>query len=271
MRRRELWAAEEDSGDLLLIVSFHCCCTDLIGEPHEAVQVQRSFREDTLVSWFVLMSGYAQATDETKTPARKGITVGQTWISLPSIPMNLTLLNLTITIPFSSKAYPHSIPTTGIVFHSGTRHHRLPPPRRFCDFGFAGNSELSPEIKRRRFTPMATSMELPLLPFSPNESLTKKSKLFVHFVLDPIIVDDSSSEPSFAARYGCLVSIENADPYLKGIVVPEQDTVPESLSRLSSKITEVKVALHSLNSLEVKLKVFNPCQAIFSSPSLVLA
>lgn len=45
-----------------------------------------------------------------------------------------------------------------------------------------------------------------------------------------------------------------ADPYLKGIVVPEQDTVPESLSRLRSKITEVKVALHSLNSLEVKLK-----------------
>lgn len=54
--------------------------------------------------------------------------------------------------------------------------------------------------------------------------------------------------------YGCVTLLQ-ADPYLKGIVVPEQDTVPESLSRLSLKITEVKEALHSLNSLEIKLKV----------------
>ncbi|PON79382.1 Lon protease [Parasponia andersonii] len=150
---------------------------------------------------------------------------------------------------------------------------------------------------------MATSMELPLLPFPltevlvPSESKTlhlyearylalleesfmRKSKLFVHFVLDPIMINDLSAEPSFAARYGCLVVIENvekldvgalvsirgvgrikivefvqADPYLKGVVKPEQDIVPESLSRLSSKVTEIKEALHSLNSLEIKLKV----------------
>lgn len=46
-----------------------------------------------------------------------------------------------------------------------------------------------------------------------------------------------------------------ADPYLNGIVVPEQDKVCESPSRLSLKVTELKEALYSLNSLEIKLKV----------------
>ncbi len=31
----------------------------------------------------------------------------------------------------------------------------------------------------------------------------------MHFVLDPIAISDSSGEASFAARYGCLVLIEN--------------------------------------------------------------
>lgn len=31
----------------------------------------------------------------------------------------------------------------------------------------------------------------------------------MHFVLDPIAVSDSAAELSFAARYGCLVLIEN--------------------------------------------------------------
>ncbi|POO00166.1 Lon protease [Trema orientale] len=164
---------------------------------------------------------------------------------------------------------------------------------------------------------MATSMELPLLPFPltevlvPSESktlhlyearylalleesLTRKSKLFVHFVLDPIMINDSSAEPSFAARYGCLVVIENvekldvgalvsirgvgrikivefADPYLKGVVKPEQDVVPESLSRLNSKVTEIKEALHSLNSLEIKLKVSTLSLSLSLSLSLLVS
>lgn len=44
--------------------------------------------------------------------------------------------------------------------------------------------------------------------FYLSQSLTRK-KLFVHFVLDPIIIDNSSGEASFAARNGCLVFIEN--------------------------------------------------------------
>lgn len=40
------------------------------------------------------------------------------------------------------------------------------------------------------------------------QSLASK-KLFVHFVLDPVIIPGSSDGASFAARYGCLVLIEN--------------------------------------------------------------
>ncbi|XP_034676181.1 uncharacterized protein LOC117906990 isoform X1 [Vitis riparia] len=111
------------------------------------------------------------------------------------------------------------------------------------------------------------------------ESLFQKKKLFVHFVLDPVIVGDSSAGSSFAARYGCLVIIENverldvgalvsirgigrvkimefvqADPYLKGIVIPMQDNNSECVSEISSKVSELKEALYSLNSLEIKLK-----------------
>ncbi|KAK2658872.1 hypothetical protein Ddye_005405 [Dipteronia dyeriana] len=39
-------------------------------------------------------------------------------------------------------------------------------------------------------------------------SLIRKN-LFVHFVLDPIAISDSAAEVSFAARFGCLVLIEN--------------------------------------------------------------
>ncbi|WRX31171.1 Lon protease [Theobroma cacao] len=110
------------------------------------------------------------------------------------------------------------------------------------------------------------------------ESLLRK-KLFVHFVLDPIAISNSRGEASFAARYGCLVLIENieqldvgalvsirgigrvkiikflqADPYLKGEVRPQQDMVLDSTTNITSKVLQVKEALHSLNKLEIKLK-----------------
>lgn len=49
--------------------------------------------------------------------------------------------------------------------------------------------------------------------------------------------------------------ILQADPYLEGIVLPLQDNVPQNESQISSKVLELKEALHSLNSLEIKLKV----------------
>ncbi|KAH7525003.1 hypothetical protein FEM48_Zijuj06G0179100 [Ziziphus jujuba var. spinosa] len=214
---------------------------------------------------------------------------------------------------------------TSSISSSGTRLlTRNPYPHSLLLSPFPHLSSPNANTKRRRVVSLAaTSLELPLLPFVVNEvlvpsesktlhlyearylslleeSLMRKKKLFVHFVLDPILVNDSSTEPSFAARYGCLVCIENverldvgalvsirgvgrvklvaflqakhnclelylsglhyvcafvqAEPYLQGIVVPEHDKVPDSPSRLSSKVIEVKEALSNLNSLEIKLK-----------------
>ncbi|KAI3464322.1 hypothetical protein Pfo_020985 [Paulownia fortunei] len=111
------------------------------------------------------------------------------------------------------------------------------------------------------------------------ESLFQKNKLFVHFVLDPIGFSGTSVEASFAARYGCLVIIEKVErleigalilirgvgrvkvlefkqtqPYLTGEVSPLHDNVLHRMTEISSKVLEVKEALHRLNSLEIKLK-----------------
>ncbi|WOH00515.1 hypothetical protein DCAR_0519880 [Daucus carota subsp. sativus] len=111
------------------------------------------------------------------------------------------------------------------------------------------------------------------------ESVSRQKNFFVHFVLDPIVVGYATSGPSFAARYGCLSVIEKverldvgalvsvrgvgrvtiakfeqSEPYLKGMVLPLQDNVPDDLSNISKKVLELKKALHSLNSLEIKLK-----------------
>ncbi|EEF40594.1 ATP-dependent peptidase, putative [Ricinus communis] len=172
------------------------------------------------------------------------------------------------------------------------------------NFNGSGTHQLSlswSTIRRRScFSPNA--LELPLLPFNTSEvlvpsesktlhlyearylalleeSLLRKQKLFVHFVLDPILISSSGTEASFAARYGCLVIIENverldvgalvsirgigrvkiakflqSDPYLIGEVIPVQDWVLESASKLTSKVAAVKEALCNLNSLEIKLK-----------------
>ncbi|KAJ6693668.1 hypothetical protein OIU85_004446 [Salix viminalis] len=169
------------------------------------------------------------------------------------------------------------------------------------------NGNHQPFIRRRiskrcRVSPnAASSLELPLLPFNMNEVLVPtesktlhlyearylalleesllRKKLFVHFVLDPILISNSGTEASFAARYGCLVNIENikrlevgalvsvrgigrvklinfvqSEPYLKGEVIPMQDMVIGSGNEISSKVIAVKDALRSLNSLEIKLK-----------------
>ncbi|XP_043711593.1 uncharacterized protein LOC122660377 isoform X1 [Telopea speciosissima] len=150
-------------------------------------------------------------------------------------------------------------------------------------------------------TPNACSLELPLLPFKldevlvPSESKTLhlyearylalleeswvRKRLFVHFVLDPILSDGSSAVESFAARYGCLVHIENverldigalvsirgigrvrivnflqAEPYLTGIVVPKHDNFEDYDSDINFEVLQLKEALYSLNSLQIKLK-----------------
>ncbi|XP_022875972.1 uncharacterized protein LOC111394402 isoform X2 [Olea europaea var. sylvestris] len=158
-------------------------------------------------------------------------------------------------------------------------------------------------LKRRRFHIQASSLVLPLLPFPIDqvlvpseaktlhlyearylalleESLFKKKKLFVHFVLDPIMLSETLEEASFAARYGCLVKIEKVEqlevgalvsirgvsrvkilefkqvePHLTGVFIPQQDDVSLEITEVHSKVLELKEALHSLNRLEIKLKV----------------
>ncbi|KAK3426568.1 hypothetical protein EUGRSUZ_F02989 [Eucalyptus grandis] len=110
------------------------------------------------------------------------------------------------------------------------------------------------------------------------ESLSRKN-LFVHFVLEPIFMPGSSDGTSFAAKYGCLVLIEKveqldvgalvsirgvgrvkllnfvqAEPFLKGLVKPVQDSVAENPSETSSKVDQLKESLCNLIKLEIKLK-----------------
>ncbi|KAL0314118.1 UNVERIFIED_CONTAM: hypothetical protein Sangu_2256200 [Sesamum angustifolium] len=47
---------------------------------------------------------------------------------------------------------------------------------------------------------------------------------------------------------------EAVQPYLTGEVTPLQDNVLHSTTEISSKVLGLKEALHSLNSLEIKLK-----------------
>ena len=49
--------------------------------------------------------------------------------------------------------------------------------------------------------------------------------------------------------------ILQSEPFLEGLVLPLQDNVPQNESEISSKVLELKEALHGLNSLEIKLKV----------------
>ncbi|KAK1276726.1 hypothetical protein QJS04_geneDACA010005 [Acorus gramineus] len=111
------------------------------------------------------------------------------------------------------------------------------------------------------------------------ESLDRREKFFVHLVLNPILGSRSARGASFAARYGCLVCIENVErldigalvsirgigrvsvtklqqmePYLRGLVVPLRDNVPNRLSEVTSKVVELREALCSLHRLQIKLK-----------------
>ncbi|KFK44886.1 hypothetical protein AALP_AA1G315700 [Arabis alpina] len=159
-------------------------------------------------------------------------------------------------------------------------------------------------VKRSRSNIVARSLDLPLLPFSTSEvlvptesktlhlyearylalleeSMKRKKNTFVHFILDPISISDTATEASFAARYGCLVLIENverleigalvsirgagrvkisrflgADPYLSGEVRPIQDRLnyESNNNETNTKISQLKESIKNLNSLEIKLK-----------------
>ncbi|XP_057502954.1 uncharacterized protein LOC130786643 isoform X3 [Actinidia eriantha] len=187
---------------------------------------------------------------------------------------------------FSPSPIPnhHPSPRFSLVLRLRLKHERLYNRHRFipnAHFAEAQEFPLLPfpihEVlvpSERKTLHLYEARYLALL----DESLFGKKKHFVHFVLDPIGISDTA-KASFAARYGCLVLIEKierldvgalvsirgigrvkivkfleADPYLKGTVIPMQDVVPDSVSKVSSFSMELVEALHCLNSLEIKLK-----------------
>ncbi|CAL9764082.1 unnamed protein product [Musa acuminata subsp. burmannicoides] len=184
----------------------------------------------------------------------------------------------------------------------------IPAPRShsLCSSGFprTGSSQLGRRFRRCSSSSVSgssSSLDLPLLPFQMNEvlipsesktlhlyearylalleeSLSRK-KLFVHFVLDPVLSSISSSGASYAARYGCLVAIESVkrleigalvsirgisrvniielmqmEPYLRGLVVPMLDNVSGQEKELEQKLLELTEYLVSLHNLQIKLK-----------------
>ncbi|XP_065013102.1 uncharacterized protein LOC135641573 isoform X1 [Musa acuminata AAA Group] len=185
----------------------------------------------------------------------------------------------------------------------------IPAPRShsLCSSGFprTGSSQLGRWFRRCSSSSVSgssSSLDLPLLPFQMNEvlipsesktlhlyearylalleeSLSRK-KLFVHFVLDPVLSSISSSGASYAARYGCLVAIESVkrleigalvsirgisrvniielmqmEPYLRGLVVPMLDNVSGQEKELEQKLLELTEYLVSLHNLQIKLKI----------------
>ncbi|XP_020107602.1 uncharacterized protein LOC109723580 isoform X1 [Ananas comosus] len=178
-----------------------------------------------------------------------------------------------------------------------------PSPRSFAPNGF---SLQRIRLFRSYCSSPTHSLDLPLLPFElgevliPSEcktlhlyearflalleeSLLRRKKTFVHFVLDPVRMSRSSNRASFTASYGCLVHIENVDkleigalvsirgmsrvnivklvhmePYLRGTVVPMLDNTPYQENELDLKLSELRDFMRSLHRLQMKLKLKAP-------------
>ncbi|XP_042989192.1 uncharacterized protein LOC122316596 isoform X6 [Carya illinoinensis] len=106
-----------------------------------------------------------------------------------------------------------------------------------------------PLIKRRLLLPIASSLQLPLLPFNINEVLVPTERKTLHL---------------YEARYLSLLDeVERLDVgalvTIRGIGRTKilnfvKDEIPESSSKVSSKVVEVREAIYNLNSLEIKLK-----------------
>ncbi|XP_019242979.1 PREDICTED: uncharacterized protein LOC109223216 isoform X2 [Nicotiana attenuata] len=144
--------------------------------------------------------------------------------------------------------------------------------------------------KRRRFLTCASSLQLPLLPFPIDqvlvpsetktlhlyearylalleESLFKKKKLFVHFVLDPIAINDTSGEASFAARYGCLVAIEKVEKLEIGALVSIRGIGRAKILKFEQAPQEALLQTLTANSLKWSEKTPVPdCDNSFIPP-----
>ncbi|XP_042036194.1 agamous-like MADS-box protein AGL80 isoform X1 [Salvia splendens] len=128
------------------------------------------------------------------------------------------------------------------------------------------SSFASPLICRRlRFQIRASSLELPLLPFPIDqvlipsevkslhlyearyialleESLFQKNKSFVHFVLDPIGLGGTSTEASFAARYGRKIRYRSIG-FDKRCRSSKTVGVPKALNKFTMVRSKIKYQL----------------------------
>ncbi|KAL8482486.1 hypothetical protein ACS0TY_028601 [Phlomoides rotata] len=123
-------------------------------------------------------------------------------------------------------------------------------------------SRLNSSRRRRRFRPQASSLVLPLLPFPVDQVLVPSEVKTLHLYEARYI---ALLEEVKRLEVGALVLIrgvgrvkvlefKQAQPYLTGEVSSLQDNVLHKMTEIGSKVLELKEALHSLNSLEIKLK-----------------
>ncbi|XP_043711594.1 uncharacterized protein LOC122660377 isoform X2 [Telopea speciosissima] len=111
-------------------------------------------------------------------------------------------------------------------------------------------------------TPNACSLELPLLPFKLDEVLVPSESKTLHLYEARYL---ALLEEVERLDIGALVSIRGigrvrivnflqAEPYLTGIVVPKHDNFEDYDSDINFEVLQLKEALYSLNSLQIKLK-----------------
>ncbi|KAG9457137.1 hypothetical protein H6P81_001645 [Aristolochia fimbriata] len=126
--------------------------------------------------------------------------------------------------------------------------------------------------KCRQWELKASYLDLPLLPFESDEvlvpsecktlhlyearflalleeSLLRKKRLFVHFVLDPIIRKGTPAGSSFAARYGCLVLVENVETLEIGALVSIRGIGRVSIVKLKQTSKDELLQTRLSNSL----------------------
>ncbi|KAG6530762.1 uncharacterized protein LOC122045667 [Zingiber officinale] len=194
---------------------------------------------------------------------------------------------------------PHRFPSinSNLAFQSLVPWYSISSP--------VGSSQLSRCLRKFSSSASASgsswSLDLPLLPFQINEVMIpsenktlhlyearylglleeslSKTKMFVHFVLDPVLSGISEFGTPYAAKYGCLVVIESVnrleigalvsirgisrvgivkltqmEPYLKGLVLPILDNIADQESELEKKLLELTELIISLHNLQIRLK-----------------
>ncbi|XP_042507193.1 uncharacterized protein LOC122083447 isoform X2 [Macadamia integrifolia] len=115
---------------------------------------------------------------------------------------------------------------------------------------------------RSSSTPNAGSLELPLLPFKLDEVLVPSESKTLHLYEARYL---ALLEEVERLDIGALVSIRGisrvrivnfvqAEPYLTGVVVPKHDNSVDYDSDMNFEVLQLKEALYSLNSLQIKLK-----------------